>query len=40
MAVTKVADLQSFLGVGVEKLQVPFAPLIRSGDGLQAWRQD
>jgi hypothetical protein len=32
-SVAVIADFQSLLGMGVEKLQVPFTRIIRSGNG-------
>jgi hypothetical protein len=39
-AVATITDFQPLLGMGIEKLQVPFTRVIRSGHGLEAWRQD
>jgi hypothetical protein len=39
-AVAAIADFQPLLSMGVKKLQVSFTRVIRSGHGLEAWRQD
>ncbi len=40
MAVPAIANFQMFAGVGVEKLEGPFAPLFRAGRCIQGFGQD